>query len=575
MGLDRLGNVVETGVLVVGGGISGLWAANRAREFAGDVLIVEKGPQIGFAGQAYFSGGGIEAVPPGANPEDHVKDAMYLADGLYEQDLLEKIFSQSWDRIEDFQRMGVRFIKNPDGSLRNIPQRGLKHLLCYLGEPFGCGGEDMMRALTGEAKRLGVRYMHRVYISDLLMSGDKVAGAVGFDTRSGEFYIFKAGAVVLTTGTCSMKGHYEDIVMSCGEGADLAYRAGARLKNMEFGTIWVIPRHFRWEGITYMLPLGAEFVDAKGKPFADNYSPTMRSNIDYNYLVRFMALEARKGNGPFFLDCSRMTPENKKLMEPHGGWTELQYKKLLEAGIRPFEERQEWCPGVWSIAGGVHSDLDMRTDVPGLFVAGKTRNIDPGIYFGGWSLCVAAATGRWAGQGAAEFAGDNSGGAIDLQEVKIHKKNLFSALENGGVDPDQVLLEVQKAVFPYEAIILKSEDRLRKALDRVEEINNELAPRMGARNVRQLMRLREARSIARMAELFLQASILRKETRASHYREDYPSRDDRNWLKWLMISNRDGKTVFQFEPLPLDRYKFKIDRFYMDNFKMPAPEEGC
>ncbi|MBE3586341.1 MAG: FAD-dependent oxidoreductase [Thermoanaerobacter sp.] len=112
--LESLGSVVQTDVLVIGGGYAGLWAANRAKEIAGDVLdvlIVEKGPPMGFAGQAYFSGGGIQACPPGKDPGDHVKDAMYLGDGLYEQDLLEKIFKQSWDRVEDFQRLGVEFLK--------------------------------------------------------------------------------------------------------------------------------------------------------------------------------------------------------------------------------------------------------------------------------------------------------------------------------------------------------------------------------------------------------------------------------------------------------------------------------
>ena len=91
--LDALGNVIDTDVLIIGGGMSGLWSAKKAREFAEHVLIVEKGPPMGFAGQGYFSGGGIEAAPPGADIADHVKDAVYLGDGLYEQDLVEKIFA--------------------------------------------------------------------------------------------------------------------------------------------------------------------------------------------------------------------------------------------------------------------------------------------------------------------------------------------------------------------------------------------------------------------------------------------------------------------------------------------------
>ncbi|MBW1799091.1 MAG: FAD-binding protein [Deltaproteobacteria bacterium] len=564
--LEYLGDVIKTDVLVIGGGFAGLWAANRAKEKVGDVLIIEKGPAMGFAGQAFFSGGGIEAVPPGANPEDHVRDALYLGDGLYEQDLVERIFRQSWARIEEFQDLGVQFIENEDGGLWSVPQRGLNHLFCYLVEPFMRGGQDMMRALSKKTHELGVRYMNRIFITDLLRDGDAVVGAVGFDTGKGLFCIIQAGAVIIASGQCCLKGHYEDMAMSCGEGIEMGLRAGAELKNMEFNTCWVIPKHFRWEGIAYLLPLGAQFVDAQGNTFIDQYSPVLKSNIDYNFLVRFMAMEAEKGNGPFYLDCSRMTPENKKRMEPDAGWSELQYKKLLKAGIRPFEEKQEWTASAHWLSGGLHSDLEMQTNVPGLFVAGKSRATDPGIYFGGWSLCQCAATGVWAGENAASFALSNKG-RIDAEEVKAFKKSLYAPLGQSGPGPDQVLLEVQKAVFPYPVLVLKNESRLKEALDTVETINHDMAPRMSAKDARELMRLRETTSISRLIEVFLKASLMRNETRASHYREDFPERHDQDWLKWIFVTQKEGDLDLRVEPLPLDKYKFKVDRFYSDNFQ--------
>ncbi|MBW1803815.1 MAG: FAD-binding protein [Deltaproteobacteria bacterium] len=369
----------------------------------------------------------------------------------------------------------------------------------------------------------------------------------------------------MSTGQCCLKGHYEDMAMSCGDGIEMAFRAGAELKNMEFNTCWIIPKYFRWEGVTYLLPLGARFVDAEGNTFIDQYSPVLKSNIDYNFLVRFMAMEAQKGNGPFYLDCSRMTPENQKRMEPDAGWSELQYKKLLKKGIRPFEEKQEWTASAHWLSGGVHSDLNMQTSVPGLFVAGKLRSTDPGIYFGGWSLCQCAATGVWAGENAAAFSLSNQG-KIDAEEVKTFKNRLFTPLAQSGPSPDRVLLDVQQAVFPYPVLVLKNEARLKEALGKIETINHEMVPRMGARDARELMRLRETVSISRLTEIFLRASLLRTETRASHYREDFPQRDDQNWLKWIFVNNKAGVADFRIEPLPLDKYKIKVDRFYSDNF---------
>lgn len=150
--------------------------------------------------------------------------------------------------------------------------------------------------------------------------------------------------------------------------------------------------------------------------------------------------------------------------------------------------------------------------------------------------------------------------------TKNFKKDLYAPLLNGGQLPYDALLEVQKTVFPYDVLIIKSESRLNDALRKIENIKQDMLPHMGARDPRELMRLRETRCIAQLIEVFLRASLLRTETRTSHYREDCPKRDDKNWLKWICVSDRDGKIDFRYEPLPLDRYKYKIDRFYMDNF---------
>ena len=148
----------------------------------------------------------------------------------------------------------------------------------------------------------------------------------------------------------------------------------------------------------------------------------------------------------------------------------------------------------------------------------------------------------------------------------MFKEQLYSPLCDGGSSPEQVLHEVQETVFPYPVLVLKNETRLKEALGKIESINRERIPRMGAKDARELMRLREVGSITRLIEVFLRASLLRKETRASHYREDYPKRDDKGGLKWLFVKKEEGNVDFRFQPLPLDRYSCVPDRFYSDNF---------
>jgi succinate dehydrogenase/fumarate reductase flavoprotein subunit len=116
-------------------------------------------------------------------------------------------------------------------------------------------------------------------------------------------------------------------------------------------------------------------------------------------------------------------------------------------------------------------------------------------------------------------------------------------------------------------MVLKNEARLKEALAKIETLSWESLPRMGAKDARELMRLREVMSISRLIEVFLKSSLLRRETRGSHFREDYPKRDDKDGLKWIFVKKIGGDVRFRYEPLPLDRYPFKVDRFYSDHFK--------
>jgi len=490
-------------------------------------------------------------------------------EGLCEQDLLEKIFRQTFQRFEDYEKLGHHFARNEDGSLKGIPQRGLGHIKLYLSRPFGEGGKNMVKAVVGEAERLGVRRLGRIMITDLLKDDGAVAGAVGFDILSGEFYIFKAGAVVLTTGLGGWKTSYGKST-NTGEGMVMALRAGAEVKNFEFMKVWNVPRLFAWEGQTSLLPLGAKFVNARGEYFMDKYSPKLGVNTDPHYVVRAMAIEAMEGRGPFYLDCRGMKPESVELMKPSVGWMGLNYKRLLELGMNFFEEKLEWMPQLNEPLGGVIADFDGKTKVPGLFAAGTTRNIEAGVYIGGFHLATTAVTGHIAGENAAAYANSGKHFNPSADAVEELKKPLYDPLGKAGIAPKEVLTEVQKAFFPYDVSILKNEKSLKRALHKIENIRDELLPRMGAGDAHYLMKLIEVRAITFITELILRTSLMRTESRAGHFRADYPRRDNENWLCWIIAELNDtGEMTLRKKEVPLDAYKHKPSHYYSDNFIYP------
>ncbi|MBP1730610.1 MAG: Succinate dehydrogenase flavoprotein subunit, partial [Deltaproteobacteria bacterium] len=313
-GLKTLGRIIETDVLVIGGGVAGLWAALRARESVKRVLIVDKGPRD-WGGQASRSGGAMVAAVPPDEPEDFIKDLVYYYDGLCDQELWSEIFKSSYGRLKDYERLGYEFITDTNGCLKGIPQRGLDHVKCYLGKPFGMGGKNMVAVLVKEAERLGVGRLSRIVVTDILKRDGVAVGACGFDAINGDFYIFKARAVILAVGNGGWKVSYHHNTCA-GDTAYLGLNAGAEATSCEFARVWNVPKLFGWEGQTYLLPLGAKFVNALGETFMDRYSPVLGANTDPHYITRAMALEAQQGRGPFYLDCTGMSPENRELVTP-------------------------------------------------------------------------------------------------------------------------------------------------------------------------------------------------------------------------------------------------------------------
>jgi len=549
--LENLGKVFETDVLIIGGGLAGLWAADKAAESVNSVLIVDKGP-VDWGGIGSMAGGDFDAVLPEENPEDFVKDLVYYYDGICDQEVVETIFRNSYSRMLDYQRLGCSFFRDENGKLKGIPQRSLEHVKLYPAKT----------KTSGEANRLGVKRLARTLVTGLLKSDGRIAGAVGFNTFTGEFYIFKARGVVLTTGQAGWKSTR---ATSSGEGMWMALKAGVEVANCEFGHVHNQPRQYEWEGQTKLLPLGARFVNALGETFMDRYAPKFGPNTDTNFNVAGMALEARAGRGPFYLDTSTVKDADLELVKPHSGWQLLNYEKLKALGIDVFKEKTEWAPAPVATYAGIVADKRGKTCVPGLFVAGRVRLVDGGVYMGGFALCNTAVTGYIAGESVAEYIRSSSVLKIDEGQVESFEKELLSSLGKSGITPKEVLTEIRAAVFPYDVSIIKNEASLNRALGKIQKIRRESMPRMAAKDPHYLMKLIEVEAILNMAELYLQTSLIRTESRSGHLREDFPKRDDKNWLKWIVVSLKDGKPELRTRPVPYEKYKFQPERFYTDN----------
>lgn len=562
----------QADVLIVGAGLAGMRAAHSVKMTNENlsVLVVDKGP-ASWGGLMTCSGGDYDAVLPEENIDDWIKDWVYYFDGLCDQELMETIWEDSYERLKEYQEWGCTYRSNKDGEIngKGVPQRGLDHVKLYVTAEKGSGGLRMANALAKEIKKDGVESIGHVHLTDLVKNkSGKVIGAVGFHIREGYFVEIQAKTVLIATGLGGWKCSYMKH-SSSGEGLHMAYKAGAQLRNFEFCRVWNVPKLFAWEGQTTLLPLGARFINAEGEDFMNRYCPSIGGNTDPHYTTIAMAKEIMAGRGPIYFDTSQLKEEDAPVYIPKLGWQKINYNRLKEdLGIDFFNQKTEWMPQALMPYGGICADLKGTTCVEGLYTAGRCRSIDPGVYTGGFSLSSATGTGHIAGKAMAEYIAqaDIPFEELDTEQVAQYRETLFAPLNGTGIHYKDVLRTIQSIVFPYDVTIIKTEKSLKNALHKIESLKAELLGNMGAADPHYLMKLKETEAIAFTAEMYIRASLMRTESRAGHYREDYPDHDDQ-WLKWIVLQEgEEHQPKLSTVDVPMETYKFPIERYYQDQF---------
>jgi succinate dehydrogenase/fumarate reductase flavoprotein subunit len=170
----------------------------------------------------------------------------------------------------------------------------------------------------------------------------------------------------------------------------------------------------------------------------------------------------------------------------------------------------------------------------------------------------AVISGAWAGPSAACYAvGKDFGKDINTSEIRSAKEEIFRPVKRTkGVVPGDVIDSLQEITAPIKYNLRRNKERLVKALDVIEKLKEKLSD-LQAKDLHYLSKCHEVKSMVLCAELTYRAALMREESRGSHFREDYPQRDDKKWLKWVIIKQQDGEMKLTTQPVPVDRYKIK------------------
>jgi succinate dehydrogenase/fumarate reductase flavoprotein subunit len=545
---------LSTDVLVVGGGLAGCFAAYRAAQMGAHVLLVDKA-RVGTTGCSTFAAGDILWWTPNDDLKTWINNYARWGGYLLDPEWFVLLCQDIYERVLEMDRWGAPFERDRKGNLARKPGRGHNAAVVFPGVKL----MDLMRKKVLE---VGARIVDRVMITDLVVEDGDLTGAVGFDIVNGDFYVIEAKSVVLAAGGCSWKGNYFGQDMVCGEAYALAYRHGAQLIHMEYSNTYnsTHPR-FDVYGMSRFQRLGGKFTNASGERFMDKYDPELGDGAFCHTLAFGMAKEVQEGRGPIYFDLFDMKEEDRVLSRK---LLPMLIQMFDQAGIDLFNERLEWVPafqGSVGTASGIHLvDHFCSSSAPGIYAAGDAAA--EGLVIGGINgpgainLTWAIVTGHRSGEGAARKAQSRPEKKVSKHLVPDLRSLTFSYLErDGDVKPQDAYYQLQDLVIGWDKSIIRHEKRMKTGLAAVDRLRSEVLPRIKADDPHQLMRAHEVEATLLTTELVLRSALYRTESRAGHFREDYPDSDNANWLKWVTVQKGDEGPRVEAIAIPKHRYE--------------------
>jgi succinate dehydrogenase/fumarate reductase flavoprotein subunit len=520
--------VVETDVLVIGGGITGSFAAIKARDAGATVAVADKGT-IGRSGQSPYVDSHLVFNPEwGDDLEGWLAMVSHVGEYLVHRDWTRIGLVESHERYLELVGWGVEFAKNPDGSLYRRPSL-LGPTKTLFMPPMAI--PDTLR----EQMRLRhVRLFNRTMIFDLIRENGRVIGALGVSTWKDDISLveFRSKAVVLACGASGLKGPHWPIHMLTGDGDAMAFRAGASITGKEFIDPHPVnalqPASFNWN-----IKFGGKKLQDLGPPQGPIINALGEKIPQRGTLYPDLEFEAHAGRAPLTFFPTR---ESLEPMPWVGGGA-------LGMSIHKAE-------GVWA------RDLHGYSGVPGLWAAGDALgSMASGATYAAMGLSSAncAVTGARAGTAAADYARGAASITPSSDTVSAIEARLRAPAERAGGFTAQWLISLlQNLVSPYYMLHIKRGDRLEAALTLLQFQREHVVPKLYARNMHDLRLAHEAANMALNVEMRLRASLFRTESRGCHYREDHPYRDDNNWLCWILIrQGREGEEPMVLEKAPV------------------------
>ena len=557
-------------VVIVGAGGAGMRAALESSVRTRTAVISKLYPTRSHTGAA--QGGMCAAL---ANVEEdswewHTFDTVKGGDYLVDQDAAEIMAKEAIDAVLDLEKMGLPFNRTPEGRIdqrrfgghtRNHGEAAVRRA-CYAADRTG---HMILQTLYQQCVKNDVQFFNEFYVLDLLVDHDlaaghvpdheevKVAGVVAYELATGEIHIFRAKSVVIATGGAGrIYKTTSNAHTLTGDGIALAYRRGIPLEDMEFFQFH--PTGLAGLGILLSEAArgeGAILRNSEGERFMERYAPTIKDLAPRDIVARSMANEVREGRGCgpnkdyVLLDLTHLERAHIDAKLPD--ITEFARTYL---GVEPYTEPVPVYPTAHYLMGGIPTNVEGQvlrnaTDVVrGLFAAGECAcvSVHGSNRLGTNSLLDINVFGKRAGISAAAYAA----GADYVDLPQSPAATVTAGLAEIRTRPEgEKPADIRRALaetMDANAQVFRTEDSLRRALADIQV----LALRYRSICVQDkslafntdLLEAVELGFLLDLAEVVVVGALNREESRGGHFREDFPKRDDANYLRHTLVYRR-------------------------------------